>query len=173
MLRLLVVGFRRIGFNPILSLLAAPALHTLAIFTSPYFPFFNPLLPLHLKYVKRHTCQPGLTPGMKLCTVMRIVTCLLLCRNIHRTKHGSDSGVYDHEGRYVPSKFERIMTFDRDNKVRGENATMGGGGEWHVSNKHGQEQLPARQHNMNEHGWAPNPCCRTCAALICLNCRVA
>lgn len=38
-------------------------------------------------------------------------------RNAHKGKHGSDSEIYDTEGRFLPSKFEELFTkFDKDGK---------------------------------------------------------
>ncbi|KAK9918600.1 hypothetical protein WJX75_005236 [Coccomyxa subellipsoidea] len=79
-------GFRRMGFNILISMYAVVVIHgTLAYPThSSWIP--DPRLPI-------------------------------LTRNIHKCHHGSDSMVYDKEGRFMPEKFEEIFTqHDRDNK---------------------------------------------------------
>eukprot|EP00878_Enallax_costatus_P000393 GHUV01000479.1.p1 GENE.GHUV01000479.1~~GHUV01000479.1.p1 ORF type:complete len:246 (+),score=62.41 GHUV01000479.1:254-991(+) len=80
------IGFRRLGFGRILSLIAVPFIHgSFSYPTSPSI-FPDPFFRIYLK-------------------------------NIHRGKHGSDSEVYDTEGRFVPEKFEELFSkYDGKNK---------------------------------------------------------
>jgi hypothetical protein len=34
----------------------------------------------------------------------------LFLNNAHKTKHGSDTGTFDYEGRFIPQRFEEIFT---------------------------------------------------------------
>ncbi|PQE22906.1 hypothetical protein CJF30_00008474 [Rutstroemia sp. NJR-2017a BBW] len=75
------IGFRRLAYNPILALIAVFVIH--ANFSYPTLPNGR-ILP---------------DPFFRLYT-----------ENVHKDKHGSDSGTYDHEGRFVPQKFEDIFS---------------------------------------------------------------
>jgi peroxygenase len=80
------IGFRRLGFGRIISLLAVPFIH--GSFSYPSSPSILP--------------DPFFRIWLK---------------NVHRCKHGSDSEVYDTEGRFVPEKFEELFSkYDRNNK---------------------------------------------------------
>ncbi|GIL80563.1 hypothetical protein Vretimale_16017 [Volvox reticuliferus] len=80
------VGFRRLGFNLLISSLAVPFIHG------------------SFSYPTQKTWIPD--PRLRI-----------YMDRIHRTKHGSDSEVYDNEGRFVPEKFEELFSkYDRDNK---------------------------------------------------------
>jgi peroxygenase len=72
------VGFHKLGFGILLSLLAVFIIHS--NFSYPTLPTWIPD-PLFRIYVA----------------------------NIHKDKHGSDSGTYDTEGRFVPQKFEDMF----------------------------------------------------------------
>ncbi|TVY71517.1 putative peroxygenase [Lachnellula suecica] len=71
-------GFHRLGYNPLLCILAVLIIH--ANFSYPTLPGYlpDPLFRIHTA-------------------------------NIHKDKHGSDSGTYDTEGRFIPQKFEDIF----------------------------------------------------------------
>jgi peroxygenase len=78
------VGFRKVGFHPILSFIAIFVIHGTFSFAS----------------------QDGWLPDLRM---------PIYVKNIHRTKHGSDSEVYDTEGRFVPVcnffVFDRYLNF--------------------------------------------------------------
>jgi peroxygenase len=73
------VGFHRLGFNVLLSLLAVFIIH--ANFSYP--------------------TSPSLLPD----PFFRV-----FLKNVHKAKHGSDSGTYDTEGRFIPQKFEDMFS---------------------------------------------------------------
>ncbi|KAF7857136.1 uncharacterized protein EAF02_011369 [Botrytis sinoallii] len=74
-------GFRRLGWSPLLAIGSAMIINSI---------FSYPTLP------------PGqLIPDFKL----RIHT-----ERIHKGKHGSDSGTFDHEGRFIPQHFEDLFS---------------------------------------------------------------
>ncbi|KAH8725505.1 Caleosin related protein-domain-containing protein [Phaeosphaeriaceae sp. PMI808] len=73
------VGFRRVGFGIILSVIATFIIHINFSYPTALGWLPDPLFRINLK-------------------------------NMHRTKHGGDTGTYDNEGRYIPQKFEEIFT---------------------------------------------------------------
>eukprot|EP01117_Protostelium_nocturnum_P012379 TRINITY_DN4567_c0_g1_i1.p1 TRINITY_DN4567_c0_g1~~TRINITY_DN4567_c0_g1_i1.p1 ORF type:complete len:282 (+),score=73.68 TRINITY_DN4567_c0_g1_i1:95-940(+) len=82
------VGFRDLGFNFYMSLLGVFIIHSAFSF------------PSRLSF----TWIPD--PFFRISV-----------KGIHKCKHGSDSGSYDNEGRFVPQKFEEIFSkYDTDGK---------------------------------------------------------
>ncbi|EXJ88112.1 hypothetical protein A1O1_05040 [Capronia coronata CBS 617.96] len=79
------IGFYRLGFGVILSLVALFIIH------------------VNFSYVT----QPSWLPD----PFFRIYL-----GKVHKTKHGSDSGTFDNEGRFIPQKFEEIFTKYADGK---------------------------------------------------------
>jgi peroxygenase len=80
-------GFRDIGYNPFISFLA------------PFFIHGGMSIP-----TQPRPWLPNLGFPIHI-------------KNIHRVVHGSDSGTYDEQGRYVPQHFEEIFSkYDTDNK---------------------------------------------------------
>jgi peroxygenase len=73
------VGFNRLGFGILLSIIAAFIIH------------------INFSYPTSDSWLPD--------PLFRINV-----KNMHRTKHGGDTGTYDNEGRYIPQKFEEIFT---------------------------------------------------------------
>ncbi|RQM08495.1 hypothetical protein DH86_00000524 [Scytalidium sp. 3C] len=79
------IGFHRVGFGILLSLLAVVIIHANFSYPTSLSWIPDPFFRLYLK-------------------------------NIHKSKHGSDSGTYDTEGRFVPQKFEDMFSKYADGK---------------------------------------------------------
>jgi peroxygenase len=73
------IGFHRVGFGIILSLIAAFIIHINFSYPTAFGWLPDPFFRINLK-------------------------------NMHRTKHGGDTGTYDNEGRFIPQKFEEIFS---------------------------------------------------------------
>lgn len=86
-----VQGLHRVGFNWLSASLVAWIIH---LFISPA------------------TAEPWLGGWVPFDPWLRI-----WMNNIHRGKHGSSSGLFDTEGRFVPEKFEEVFSkWDKDGK---------------------------------------------------------
>ncbi|EED23685.1 calcium binding protein Caleosin, putative [Talaromyces stipitatus ATCC 10500] len=84
-------GFRELGFNILFSCLAVLIIH------------------LNFSYPTRLGLTYFPDPFFRV-----------YVRDIHKAKHGSDSGTYDNEGRFVPQNFENIFAkydSDRDGAI--------------------------------------------------------
>eukprot|EP00158_Paraphelidium_tribonemae_P005529 Partr_v1_DN27391_c3_g1_i1_m46246 putative Calcium-binding peroxygenase involved in the degradation of storage lipid in oil bodies. May be involved in the interaction between oil bodies and vacuoles during seed germination and in the oxylipin signaling pathways and plant defense responses. Can catalyze sulfoxidation of thiobenzamide, hydroxylation of aniline len=77
-------GFRRLGFNLFMSVWAIFVIHPAFSWMTCPWPWYY---------------APFGDPLFRIWT-----------QNIHKAKHGSDSGTYDNEGRYIPQKFEEIFS---------------------------------------------------------------
>jgi len=83
-------GFRAVGFNPIFSIMG------MFIINVPFSFYTNPVRWLPID------------------PLLRVYTA-----NIEKAKHGSDSGTYDSEGRFIPQKFQEVFSkWDKDNDDR-------------------------------------------------------
>ncbi|KAI8537720.1 hypothetical protein RHMOL_Rhmol09G0046800 [Rhododendron molle] len=86
-------GFREIGCGVLLSSLASVFINVgLSAKTRPVISSLS----LSLQRINAQGKFPSLLFPIEV-------------KNIHKAKHGSDSGVYDTEGRFVPAKFEEIF----------------------------------------------------------------
>lgn len=72
-------GFRNLGFNLLLSILAVIIIHANFSYPTSRSLLPDPFFRVHLD-------------------------------NIHKAKHGSDTGTFDNEGRFIPQKFEDIFS---------------------------------------------------------------
>ncbi|KAL6300582.1 caleosin domain-containing protein, partial [Sparassis latifolia] len=72
---------------------------------------FNILLSVTAMFVIHASFSYATVPGYLPDPFFR-----LHLKNIHKAKHGSDSGIFDNEGRFIPQKFEDFFSKYADGK---------------------------------------------------------
>lgn len=91
-------GMRATGFNVVLAALGTAIIH--ASFSLPTTPHVEVRLPWFLNFSRRRGTQSGQRQNPPLFS-LRLPDPFLrvFISNVHKGKHGSDSGTYDTEGR--------------------------------------------------------------------------
>lgn len=108
-------GFRDLGFNILFSLLALLIIHVNVSYPTrlglSYFP--DPFFRVYIRDI--HKAKVRATPFVFILQMNMELTDSILW-----LQHGSDSGTYDNEGRFVPQNFENVFAkydSDRDGAI--------------------------------------------------------
>ncbi|KAL3676645.1 hypothetical protein R1sor_026593 [Riccia sorocarpa] len=100
-------GLRAVGFNVVLSFISAISINlALSYVTLPVPTFFARAFKTSLFPIMNNTAALS---ADSIALLPNPIFPIYISK-IHKGKHGSDTGVYDTEGRFVPNKFEELWT---------------------------------------------------------------